>query len=249
MQKILNRSYGSIGHIQGSRMTTGDKIINNNMQQIATVKTRDKNDIVIVEEKLDGSNVGVVKQDGKLYPIIRTGYLASESSYLQHVLFSEWVFYHQKRFEDVLGDGERLCGEWLLQAHGTRYNLPHEPFVLFDIFSGERRLTIDEVNERTQLDFVRPRLIHFGIGNPFSVQCAIAAIETSGHGAIDSVEGAIWRIEREKEVDFLAKFVRPDRVDGYYLPGINKNIMGAVWNTFTGDEWLQEKLPSKKQDS
>ena len=39
------------------------------------------------------------------------------------------------------------------------------------------------------------------------------------HG--EEVEGAVWRVEREGRVDFLAKYVRPDKIDGKYFPQIS----------------------------
>lgn len=43
------------------------------------------------------------------------------------------------------------------------------------------------------------------------------AITWSGHGAVDPVEGVVFRVEHNKKVDFLAKYIRPDKVDGIYL--------------------------------
>lgn len=42
------------------------------------------------------------------------------------------------------------------------------------------------------------------------------------------VEGAVYRVERRGEVDFLAKWVRPDKQDGCYLPEVSGGE--AVWN-------------------
>jgi hypothetical protein len=42
------------------------------------------------------------------------------------------------------------------------------------------------------------------------------------------VEGAVWRVERKGKVDFLGKYVRPEKVDGCYLPEISGEE--AVWN-------------------
>jgi hypothetical protein len=46
------------------------------------------------------------------------------------------------------------------------------------------------------------------------------------------VEGAVWRVERREgsgtRVDFLAKYVRPDKVDGSLLP--ENTGRAAVWN-------------------
>lgn len=245
MGKILGRkSYGSIPHLQGSRTGIGDHTINDGMQRIATIKTRDKYDLVIVQEKLDGSNVGIAKISGTIYPIIRSGYLASESSYRQHHFFNEWVYYHQQRFASLLQDGERICGEWLIQAHGTKYDLPHEPFVAFDIIRETDRVPYCDFADICRAYRVTiPRLLHIGNG-AFSVENAIKKLEDkSCHGAIDFVEGAVWRVERKGKVDFLCKYVCPTKKDGCYFPEKEGNATKSpVWNSFVGDNWLAEKL-------
>ena len=50
----------------------------------------------------------------------------------------------------------------------------------------------------------------------------------SMHGATDPVEGAMWRVERQGKVDFLAKFVVEGKVDGAYLPEIAG--CAPIWN-------------------
>ena len=47
------------------------------------------------------------------------------------------------------------------------------------------------------------------------------------HGALDEIEGAVWRIENKGKFDFMVKYVRPNKVDGIYL-----EIMGdeIYWN-------------------
>jgi hypothetical protein len=44
----------------------------------------------------------------------------------------------------------------------------------------------------------------------------------------DEIEGVVYRVERKGKVDFLAKYVRPDKVDGSYLPEVSGRE--AVWN-------------------
>jgi hypothetical protein len=209
-------------------MGTGDHQCSQVQARAATIKTRDARDRVFVQEKLDGSNVGVALVDGVLYPLVRSGHLAADSPHEQHWRFAQWVFSQQERFLAVLQEGERLCGEWLLQAHGTRYDLPHEPFIPFDLMRGSKQLPYAEFSQRVRMaDFGLPRLIHQGAA--FKVEAALQAIAVSGHGALDPVEGAIWRVERNDAVDFLVKYVRPDKVDGCYLPGMNGNTR-PVWN-------------------
>jgi len=58
---------------------------------VLTEKPRDRHDVIIVQEKLDGSNVAIAKVDGQLIPIGRAGYPAVSSKYEQHRLFHNWA--------------------------------------------------------------------------------------------------------------------------------------------------------------
>lgn len=211
------KNYGSIGHLPCSRLGEGDHKVPEGMAGIATVKTRDKHDIVIVQEKLDGSNVGVALVDGKIYALGRSGYEAKTSPYRMHHMFHDWVYQNEERFRYVLREGERICGEWLTHAHGTMYELPHEPFVAFDIFTPDnKRMAYLPFSEKIAGKFVLPYLVH--MGGAYSVQDALDNLGDFGkHGAAEQIEGAIWRVERNGAVDFLCKFVRPDKIDGKYL--------------------------------
>lgn len=219
------KAYGSIPHLPGSRRGPADKGLTDQQARILTEKARDRHDIIIVTEKLDGSNCSVAKINGEIVALGRAGYLAKTSPYEQHHLFADWVEVNKKRFSDLLGEGERCVGEWMALAHGTRYNLPHEPYVIFDLMRGNRRATWAEVLSRTP-DFVRPYVIH--IGDPISIDKAVELLTPVHHGAIDPIEGAVWRVERKGEVDFLGKYVRPEKADGCLLPEKNNGI--SIWN-------------------
>ena len=103
------RNYGSIPHLPGSRTGPGDHHCHEGQARIATVKTRDKHDEIIVQEKLDGSNVGVARIDDKIYPLGRAGYLASTSPFEQHVHFAKWAYANASRFLSVLKKWRACC--------------------------------------------------------------------------------------------------------------------------------------------
>lgn len=226
------KSYGSIPHLPGSRLGSKDKVCSLEQAWIATRKVRDECDRVIVQEKLDGSNVGVIKLEGVIYPITRSGNLATTSPYRQHHLWAEWVYARQHLFLELLEEGERLCGEWLAQAHGTKYQLIHDPFVAFDLIRDEARSPFGEFVGRVKsLGFVTPYTVYDG--EAISAEQVLKKLGVYGfHGAIDPIEGAIWRVERKIkdcwQVDFLCKYVCPDKVNGCYLfPSADVN---QVWN-------------------
>lgn len=245
-EKPLGRkNYGHIPHLPGSRMGLGDHKCHEGQAKIATVKTRNKNDYVIVQEKLDGSNVGVARVGDTLYPLGRAGWPAISSPYEQHRHFHNWVYENFERFMAVLNDGERLVGEWLMQAHGTRYKLHHEPFVAFDLMVDSERFPYDDFLTRLANNFATPTVLHHG--SSFSIEAALNKLNVYGfHGSIDPVEGAVWRVEHDRPtgkkgekvrvVNFLVKYVRPDKEDGLYLPEISGK--DAVWNWYPAGKGL-----------
>lgn len=226
IKPLGHKAYGSIPHLPGSRMGPADHHCHAGQATICLEKTRDRHDRVYVQEKLDGSCVAVARLGDEIVAMGRSGYTAESSPYEQHVLFAAWVAARADLFRSVLLDGERLVGEWLAQAHGTRYDLGgRDPFVAFDIMVGHVRMPCALFQERVERKFEYPRLISCG---PTSLDDVRAALATSGHGALDPVEGAVWRVERHGKVDFLAKWVRPDKVDGYYLSRISG--VQECWN-------------------
>lgn len=236
MKPFGHKCYGSIMHLPGSQTGPGDYFASEGQTRICCRQQRDDEDLIVVQEKLDGTNVGVAKIEGEIAPLIRAGNRTSASHYEMHHFFHEWALKHRSRFDDLLSEGERCAGEWLMQAHGTRYALAHEPFVAVDLMRHHIRLPFAEVARRCQAQgFTTPRVIH--VGNSISVEDVIPNREPSGHGAIDPVEGAVWRVERNGFVEFLAKYVRPGHKLGNYFPETSGEP--AVWN------WLSFPRASK----
>jgi ATP-dependent RNA circularization protein (DNA/RNA ligase family) len=221
MKPLGMKAYGSIPHLPGSRMGPGDHHCHDGQARICFFPLNKKR-TVLVEEKLDGSNVSVALLGGNIIPLTRAGYVANTSPYEQHQAFYDWVVFNEWRFREVLKEGERVCGEWLWLAHGTRYMLPHDYFVAFDVMRGHDRLNICDREARLIHHFPMPALVSNG---PISIGEAMERLGTFGkHGAIDPVEGAVWRVESGGKTEFLAKYVRPDKVDGQYLDQNIRNI-------------------------
>lgn len=228
-QKPLGmKNYGSIPHLPNSRMGPGDHCCHEGQAVICTARVRDRRDRIWVTEKLDGSNVGVAHlDDGQIVALGRAGYLARTSKFEQHQMFADWVTRNEGRLRALLKPGERVAGEWLAQAHGTRILLHHEPFVIFDMFDSRGRQPWEYArNIIARSGFITPFVLNDGL-SPMSIEDAIAACTPSHHGQ-EEAEGAVWRVERDGKFDFMAKYVKPSKIDGVLLPEISgKN---AVWN-------------------
>lgn len=222
---LKRKAYGSIGHLPNSRLGPGDHCVPEGMARICTEKTRDKHDLVIVQEKLDGSCTAVAKINGEIVALGRAGWRAGTSPYRQHQMFAAWVAENWVRFDSVLNEGERLVGEWVAQAHGTLYHNPYEPWGVFDLMREADRVTYEELDDRIGKTFCRPMLLHRG--GAVSVD-EMYCLHQKLSWPCNEVEGVVYRVERKGKVDFLAKWVRPDKVDGKYLSSVSGKP--DVWN-------------------
>lgn len=223
------RGYGSTPHLPGSRVGPGDWTIHEGQARILTSRPR-KGDRIIVTEKLDGSCTVVARLGGDALAVTRAGYLASDSPYPQHHGFASWVAARRRSFARSLPEGVTVAGEWLLQAHGTRYRIEEEDalFVAFAAFDGKARMPHDDARTLFREAGLRAAAV-VSDGPPMTQEEAMAAIGDRGfHGALDPVEGAVWTCERDGAFDFIAKHVVAGKVDGCYLPRVSG--LDDVWN-------------------
>ena len=229
-----HKAYGSIGHLPGSRLGPGDHHVHEGQGRICTEQRRDRYDYVWVQEKLDGCCMSVAKIDGQIRALGRAGYTASSAPHEHMRMFWPWVMPQLSLFNDLLGEGERFVGEWLALAHGTRYDLlDTEPFVVFDLMRGHERATVEDLHRRVGDRLLLPNTWHMH-GHSIPVNSAFNKFSRDNlFNARDAIEGLVYRVERKGKVDFLAKWVRPDKVDGCYLPEISNEEPVWQWRPKT----------------
>lgn len=215
---LAHKNYGSIPHLSGSRLGPSDRKANPGQEDILTIDSRGRR--IIVTEKLDGSNMGVARIGDRIFALNRAGYEARTSPYEFQKLFNIWVMKREKLFLSLLKSGERVVGEWMLQAHGTRYRIEREEdlFVVFDIMKGMERILCDDLWKRCREQGLRSARV-LSDGPAISIKKALTLLGPCGHhGALEAPEGAVWRAEYRGRCDFLAKYVYPGKMDGRYLP-------------------------------
>lgn len=111
------KAYGSIPHLPNSRLGKGDHRVHEGSARICTEKVRDRYDRVIVQEKLDGSNVAVALLKGRLWALGRSGWPAETSPYEQHKLFAQWVWF-------AVTSGKERCAVCLAALAGKKGEQP-----------------------------------------------------------------------------------------------------------------------------
>lgn len=229
--KVISRNFGTISHLPGSKMIdNGDKLIGS--QEIEWLTSRRKNpvtDVVIITEKIDGMNAGVLKKNGSLYPIMRAGYDV-RTSHVEWVRgFAKFVEDHQDRFYNLLVDGERVCGEWMLKTHTLHYDLSHEPFVAFDIINenGIRCQYTKFVDRVKKFAFTTPGVVHIGESMPTDMAMSLLGIGYH-HVTDGEPEGVVYRYESNGRFVAYGKFVSNQKLGNEKL--FNDNISSDTIN-------------------
>ena len=212
--KVIPRNFGHIQHLSGSKMIDdNDKLMNESMQKYFTYCKRYTDDDVIITEKIDGMNAGVVKKNGLLYPINRKGYdvRTMGNKYVQaKFLADSWATWVDDRYDslnDILGEGERLVFENAIVQHTLLYKFKCDPvFLLAKYTENNEKLNYDMVTDiARKYDFNQPPLLSRGIAvDPIVV---IRQYPKGLVGSKDGIEGIVYSYEHNSKVENTAKFV------------------------------------------
>jgi hypothetical protein len=106
---------------------------------------------LIVEEKIDGTNVGIhFTLDGEMVLQCR-GHLITEGMHPQYDLFKQWAAVKRHAFETHLESRFILFGEWVYARHSLFYRQLSHYFFEFDIYDKDEETFL---SLERRLDFV-----------------------------------------------------------------------------------------------
>jgi ATP-dependent RNA circularization protein (DNA/RNA ligase family) len=168
-------------------------------------------DEVVVEEKLDGANLGFsLSLDEGLLAQSRSQYL-TEPYAGQFARLPAWLSLHGDAVLDVLKPHLMLFGEWCAARHSLDYNALPDWFLLFDVYdraaqrfwSTARR---DVLAQATGLTIV-PRICQ---GYMSLTELKQLVFDTPSRYRVGSLEGIVVRRESGDWCEMRAKLVRPD---------------------------------------
>lgn len=210
--------YPRTPHLFGSQGTDDDKHMGES-ESLAFIQDPS----LIVEEKIDGTNVGIhFSEDGQLILQCR-GHLITEGMHPQYDLFKQWATVKRHELESRLANRYLLFGEWAYARHSVAYRkLPHY-FFEFDIFDKEAAEFLDLAARLELLDgsgIHTVPVIHQGPVTRKQLTQLIGPSQYDSHfdnplsGQADNLmEGIYLRTEADGKVTGRAKFVRPEFVE------------------------------------
>lgn len=148
-------------HIKGSRFQHGD----HDLEAVPWTDLSKKH--LVVEEKVDGANVGIsFDVDGNLFLQSRGHYLKGGPREKQFEIFKQWAICHQESLYCTLGSRYVLYGEWMAAKHTIFYDaLPHY-FMEFDVLDTITNTFLDTTSRKhllRDLKIVSVRVLYTGI--------------------------------------------------------------------------------------
>jgi len=210
--------YPRTPHLFGSKGTDDDKHLGRRESE-AFIADRS----LVVEEKIDGTNVGIHFTTAGRMVLQCRGHEITEGMHPQYDLFKQWTAVKRPLLQTMLEDRRILYGEWLYARHSVHYRaLPHY-FFEFDIYDKDRACFLDlasrlKILEGTGLQTVP--VIHRGPVDADELHALIgpSAFQSAFDNPVtgqpdDLMEGLYLRTEANGAVAGRAKFVRPEFVE------------------------------------
>lgn len=210
--------YPRTPHLFGSRGTDDDRHMDERSSRSFA-----QDPSLILEEKLDGTNVGIhFLASGRLVLQAR-GHEIGEGEHPQYDLFKQWVSVKRATLEGMLADRYIMYGEWLYAKHSIHYRaLPHY-FFEFDIYDKTASAFLDLESRLILLDstgIATVPVVHRGAATQDELWAMIgpsafdSAFENPQTKRTDALmEGLYLRTENAGHVTGRAKLVRPAFVE------------------------------------
>lgn len=210
--------YPRTPHLFGSQGTDDDKHLGEAESQALIADPS-----LIVEEKIDGTNVGIHFSDAGELVLQCRGHLITAGMHPQYDLFKQWAVVKRLTLEKMLENRYLLFGEWVYARHSIHYRqLPHF-FFEFDIYDKQRSLFLDLASRLALLagsGVQTVPVVHTGALRRSDLESLIGAsqfdssFENPYTGRTDNrMEGLYVRTEANGAVTARAKFVRPEFVE------------------------------------
>lgn len=210
--------YPRTPHLFGSKGTDDDKHLGAKESRAFIADPS-----LIVEEKLDGTNVGIHFTTGGRMVLQCRGHEITEGMHPQYDLFKQWTAVKRALLELMLEDRFILYGEWLYARHSVFYRaLPHY-FFEFDIWDKDAACFLTLEARLAMLEGTGIHTVPVVSQGALKEESLRALIGPSAYGAEfdnpltgtrdDWMEGLYLRTEAEGRVTARAKVVRPEFVE------------------------------------
>ena len=155
---------------------------------------------VYLEEKLDGSQMGISFKGGKPYIQTRNSHLLENDKRVAFKGAWRWLWAHIDQVEQL--QGFTIFGEWLYIQHNLHYDRLPSFFIAFDIWDNKQGRYLDLINKSKFLanrGFQKAPLLRSGSLNPEIVFKTLTESHyLSTYSSIERIEGGVVKNYRKQ---------------------------------------------------
>lgn len=210
--------YPRTPHLFGSKGTDDDKHLGE-AESLAFID----DESLIVEEKIDGTNVGIHFSDDGHMVLQCRGHLITEGMHPQYDLFKQWTATKRNKLEEQLESQYILFGEWVYARHSVFYQRLSHYFFEFDIYDKHQEAFLDLESRLVLIENMGIEtvpVLHHGAISRSKLEDLVgpskfgSQFENPSTKQIDDLmEGLYLRTESQGIVAGRAKLVRPEFVE------------------------------------
>jgi atypical dual specificity phosphatase len=172
---------------------------------------------VLVEEKIDGANMGLSLCENKICAQNRSHYVSAEY-HPQFKYLDKWIYQHTEVLWEILeSDRYILYGEWCYAKHSIPYASLSDWFTAFDMFDRLENKFWSRSRLEAHLDGTGITLIPLIIKGTFNnIEALKQLVQTKSVYYDGPVEGIVVRVNDNEDqyVERRGKIVRSDFLSG-----------------------------------
>ncbi|MCC3751988.1 MAG: RNA ligase family protein [Halorhodospira halophila] len=190
----------------GATEPRSDKVLS------ATARDKFLSERIIVEEKVDGANVGVWLDEDDGLVVRNRGTILSAQAHPQFYPLWSWLAQHRPELVQHLGTRYVLYGEWCYAKHSVAYSALPDWFLVIDVYDRQQEVFLstaqrDALAQQCNLHVVA----RIGTGRYTEPELLAELEQPSSYGA--TREGLYLRREQGTTLVERAKLVRAEFLD------------------------------------
>ena len=166
---------------------------------------------VVVEEKVDGANIGISFDGGETPVVKNRGTVLGPGSHPQFETLWPWLAKHKNSLCQALGPDLMLFGEWCFAVHSVRYHDLPDYFIGFDVYDVPKKKfwSADRRDEwAAPLEIVTAPIVARGKFSLTDLERLLLSLRSRFGG--EAAEGIYVRRDESEWLTGRAKLVRPE---------------------------------------
>jgi ATP-dependent RNA circularization protein (DNA/RNA ligase family) len=184
------------------------------------------NNPIILEEKVDGANIGISLSESGSLQIQNRGNFISYQNHSQFTHIWDWAYLRLNLIQKYITDEFIIFGEWCYAKHSIHYTSLPDWFLGFDIFDKKRGIFLNTKNRNYLLKLMNIEIVP-QIGEGYFSRIELEKLLSRSTSKLYSgfIEGIYIRYEDSEQLLKRAKIVKSEFIQEIDIHWSNKKMV------------------------